>query len=253
MAQENAPASRVKPEVVAVAFVQAMDRTDDSEIVKKSFQAVIEELGFASVTCATLPITGHFDPGRVLMCTRPAGWAEIYLERDYAKHDPVLREIRRSRRAFEWPGGLGGRALSRCEREVLRQAAAFGMTFGLAVPIPDAGGNVGFVSIAGQPRTGETCPDDQRRGALTLISIYLYHKLRALSAARRGPGKRLSPREREILHWISEGKSDWQIGRILAISAKTVNYHTENVKRKFGVATRMQAVVSAIQQGKLPQ
>jgi len=56
--QENAPASRVKPEVVAVAFVQAMDRTDDSEVVKRSFQAVIEELGFASVTCATLPITG---------------------------------------------------------------------------------------------------------------------------------------------------------------------------------------------------
>lgn len=251
MAQErpkdNAPPNSVKPEVLAVSFVQIMDRTEDAGVVQQSFQQIVETLGFTSATCGTLPATGQFDPTCVLMCTRPAGWADAYFEQGYAKHDPVLREIRRSRRAFAWPGGFGSRPLSRREREVLRQWAEFGMTFGLAVPIPEAGGNIGFVNIAGS----QPCTDEKWQSALTLVSIYLYYKLRALAAAHRGPSKRLSPREREILHWISEGKSDWQIGRILAISAKTVNYHTENVKRKFGVATRMQAVVSAIQQGKL--
>jgi len=50
---------------------------------------------------------------------------------------------------------------------------------------------------------------------------------------------------------IAAGKSDWQIGQILSISNKTVNYHVENVKRKFGVATRIQAVVAAMRQGRL--
>src|SRR5690349_14676136 len=61
----------------------------------------------------------------------------------------------------------------------------------------------------------------------------------------------LTRRECEVLDWIAQGKSDWQIGQILSISAKTVNYHVENAKRKLGVATRIQAVVAAIRSGDL--
>lgn len=73
---------------------------------------------------------------------------------------------------------------------------------------------------------------------------------------RRGDGRRLAPgqlrvtaRESEILGWVAVGKSDWAIGRLLKISGKTVNFHVENAKRKFGVATRIQAVVAALREG----
>jgi LuxR family transcriptional regulator, quorum-sensing system regulator SolR len=58
--------------------------------------------------------------------------------------------------------------------------------------------------------------------------------------------KVLTVREREILTWIAEGKSDAAIGQILNISSKTVNFHVENAKRKFAVATRIQAVIVAM-------
>lgn len=61
----------------------------------------------------------------------------------------------------------------------------------------------------------------------------------------------VTPRESEILGWVAAGKSDWEIGRILQISPKTVNYHVENAKRKLGVSTRTQAVVEATSQGLL--
>ena len=64
----------------------------------------------------------------------------------------------------------------------------------------------------------------------------------------RAPGGgclRGTPRESQVLGWIAAGKSDWAIGRILNISGKTVNFHVENAKRKFGVCTRVQAVVAA--------
>jgi DNA-binding CsgD family transcriptional regulator len=61
----------------------------------------------------------------------------------------------------------------------------------------------------------------------------------------------LTMREQEILSWIARGKSDASIGQILDISAKTVNYHVENAKRKFAVATRIQAVLAAIGQNLL--
>jgi DNA-binding CsgD family transcriptional regulator len=68
------------------------------------------------------------------------------------------------------------------------------------------------------------------------------------ATATNGNLQMLTQREREILAWIAEGKSDWQIGQILNISSKTVNYHVENAKRKFAVATRIQAVIAALRQ-----
>lgn len=61
----------------------------------------------------------------------------------------------------------------------------------------------------------------------------------------------LTSRETEVLRWIASGKSDWQIGQILRISDKTVNFHVENMKRKCGVATRIQVVVKAVHEGKI--
>jgi DNA-binding CsgD family transcriptional regulator len=63
--------------------------------------------------------------------------------------------------------------------------------------------------------------------------------------------KVLTNREQEILSWIAQGKSDASIGQILNISSKTVNYHVENAKRKFAVATRIQAVIAAMGQNML--
>jgi DNA-binding CsgD family transcriptional regulator len=60
---------------------------------------------------------------------------------------------------------------------------------------------------------------------------------------------RVTARESEVLGWVAVGKSDWAIGRLLNISGKTVNFHVENAKRKFGVATRVQAVIIAMRAG----
>jgi DNA-binding CsgD family transcriptional regulator len=62
----------------------------------------------------------------------------------------------------------------------------------------------------------------------------------------------LTRRESQVLEWIATGKSDWQIGQILEISDKTVNYHAENLKRKYGVSTRIQMVVAAVRDGQIP-
>lgn len=64
---------------------------------------------------------------------------------------------------------------------------------------------------------------------------------------------RVTPREQQVLTWIAAGKSDWEIGQILNISAKTVNFHVEKTKRKFGVATRIQAVLAAMRRGMIAQ
>ncbi len=61
----------------------------------------------------------------------------------------------------------------------------------------------------------------------------------------------LTPREREVLQLIAEGKSGKDIANILQISIKTVEYHRENIKRKLGVTTTAGLTRSAITGGLL--
>ncbi|MES2126772.1 MAG: XrtB/PEP-CTERM-associated transcriptional regulator EpsA [Pseudomonadota bacterium] len=52
----------------------------------------------------------------------------------------------------------------------------------------------------------------------------------------------VSAREAEILHWVREGKSNYEIGRILGISDLTVKNHLQRVYKNLGVSNRTQAV-----------
>jgi len=51
----------------------------------------------------------------------------------------------------------------------------------------------------------------------------------------------LTRREREILHWIAEGKRDSEIAAILNLSVRTVEQHVRTCLRKLNVETRTAA------------
>ncbi len=56
----------------------------------------------------------------------------------------------------------------------------------------------------------------------------------------------LTPREGEVMHWLSCGKTDAEIAALLSISPRTVQKHLEHVYVKLGVETRTAAVMRAI-------
>jgi DNA-binding NarL/FixJ family response regulator len=57
----------------------------------------------------------------------------------------------------------------------------------------------------------------------------------------------LSPREAEILLWVAQGKSNFETGIILTISAATVKKHLEHIYEKLGVESRASATVRALE------
>lgn len=59
----------------------------------------------------------------------------------------------------------------------------------------------------------------------------------------------LTARQLECLQWISKGKSSTDVGAILAISGRTVDYHVAEICQRLGVRTRMQAVAFALRSG----
>lgn len=54
---------------------------------------------------------------------------------------------------------------------------------------------------------------------------------------------RLTPREAEVLCWVTQGKQHDEIGRILDMSPRTVQKHLEHIYHKLGVQTRMAVAV----------
>ena len=70
---------------------------------------------------------------------------------------------------------------------------------------------------------------------------------RALEA--RTPDASLSPREREVLQLLVQGKSNKEIATQLGIAEATVKCHFRVIFMRMGVTDRTQAVVSALQRG----
>jgi DNA-binding NarL/FixJ family response regulator len=56
----------------------------------------------------------------------------------------------------------------------------------------------------------------------------------------------LTPREREVLAQVAEGRSNREIARLLRMSEKTVKTHVSSVLAKLGVADRTQAALYAV-------
>lgn len=59
----------------------------------------------------------------------------------------------------------------------------------------------------------------------------------------------LTSREREILQMLAQGRAVKEVGALLGISPKTVAFHRNNVKRKFGVRKTIELVQRAMNEG----
>lgn len=61
----------------------------------------------------------------------------------------------------------------------------------------------------------------------------------------------LTPREREVLRLVAQGRANKEIALALAVSERTVKFHVSAVMVKLGAANRTEAATLAVQQGLL--
>jgi DNA-binding NarL/FixJ family response regulator len=80
-----------------------------------------------------------------------------------------------------------------------------------------------------------------------LVTDISFHRLEGSKEA--SPLEQLSPREREILQLVAEGKTSQEIGERLSISSKSVDTYRSRLMRKIGVKDLAGLVKFAIQHG----
>ena len=174
-------------------------------------------------------------------------WTTLYTKEKMTQSDPVHRHLLRTLNPFLWSEApYDAEREPRCSA-IMQLAADFRMTEGLCVPV-HYDGTTAAVSIAGEKP--ESSPGV--RSALHLMSLFAHNRLRALKkrpAASERP--LLTSREREVLQWVSAGKSDWDIGVILHISERTARAHVTNALRKLNAVNRPAAIVEALRAGEI--
>jgi len=179
-------------------------------------------------------------------------WRERYDRNGFAYIDPTVAHCLTSTLPMVWePGAF---AAGSQQASLYEEASAHGIRSGVTLPVHGPQGEFGVLSFASDAR-----PDIAAQRAmievlplLTLARDYAFassHRFREEGARLeegRGAAPRLTKRELEVLQWVMVGKSSWEIARITNCSEATVNFHLANVRQKFDVNTRQQAVVKAI-------
>lgn len=84
-----------------------------------------------------------------------------------------------------------------------------------------------------------------------LFALYLHEAIQRISKKQALASSQidLSVREKECMLWAAEGKTTWEISKILNLSERTVIYHLQNVVEKMQVNNRTHAIVKAIASG----
>ncbi|MBW7970171.1 LuxR family transcriptional regulator [Bradyrhizobium sp. BR 10289] len=223
-------------------FIDAIFGAEDAEGLSNALAKTASALDLSCFAYLALKREENRKP--LLISTYPSRWTAHYLNKKYQVIDPVIGEALQNPEPFRWGIDFRCQTSSKAQRQLFDEAAQFGIRFGFTVPIHDGHGPISALTFATDERRPqfEKCIDSYAR-VLQLMAMYFHaHVRRKLGNEHAIDGIRLSRREVECLEWAAQGKSSWEIGRILGISRNTVAYYLENAKEKLGVRTIAQAV-----------
>jgi DNA-binding NarL/FixJ family response regulator len=112
-------------------------------------------------------------------------------------------------------------------------------------------GACGYVLKRAAPQELVTAIEQVLRGRIYLSPLVTKDMLTSLLGNRGldGPFGALTPRQREILQLVAEGRTAKEIGAALHISLKTVEFHKSRLMRALGLQTSADVVKYAIRHG----
>jgi DNA-binding CsgD family transcriptional regulator len=231
-------------------FIEQTNAASSAEEVFRLFEEALREFGYDRI-CYSL-ITDHpslgLHAGHGVLRNYSEDWMKHYFERGYEKVDPVPKFCFSTNMPFTWDWLTATQTLSDNARLVMTEANEAKLHDGVAVPLYGANGELAGVGMASSSGGVEI---DKNMLCVIRALAFQFHLAFTEKEAEQNALKNihLTDREKEILLWAAEGKSDPVIADILSISYPTVRYHMNNIFRKLGANERTFAVVKAIRHG----
>jgi DNA-binding CsgD family transcriptional regulator len=239
----------VKPFELAESFVEQHGRKLPLPELKLLYATALQELGIRYFACCP-----HVDPlkprnAALVFQNYPAEWVRSYSESGRFRIDPVFRFADERMVPFHWNDPEFRASLSQAQREILIEAAGYGIANGYTVPVRPPGAQTASCSVVPDRQSDIDAATGQ---AVFIMASFMFDAmLRGKSECCAVRSIVLSERERQCLELAAQGKDDWAIGLLLRISERTAHNHIERAKRRLGVCTRVQVIVQALSEGQI--
>ncbi len=224
-------------------FITRCDSYRSLELLFTDYAAIIRSHGFHSFIFTGLPVHGNDVESYIIKNAWPDEWTNRYRDQRYFLKDPVSQWSMRRSKPFLWAEARAATIPTAEAAQIESEAREVGLAEGVAFPMFDASSWQAVISLA----TPDKCELDKK----SIANLYLLSLYCKMSACDLLPGPTdakavLSSREREILQWISAGKSSWDVSVILNISEGTVTQHLARIRARMGVSNTIHAVATAI-------
>lgn len=235
-------------------FVEKITRTKELAGLTEIFQRSVGDLGFSAFALHVVRIAGVPQKMVYGVTTYAEEWVTRYRDENYVAIDPIIANGLSRQMPFEWREAIGNSELSPRQRKFFGEAGEFGISFGYTIPIHGPEGQFSAITVTSDvPAHLADRLISANRFLVHLMGLYYNEHVGSILLSQiRGAALDemdvpvLSMREKDCLSWVAQGKSSWEISRLIGVSERTVNFHIENAKRKLGVYSRQHAVVKAV-------
>ena len=229
---------------VAGSFAASVARAGTLPALAALLGAAASDLGFSFFAIAEHANLARPPPDLLLLHNYPPGWADAFMLGGW-RHDPAWHAAGGRLAGFQWSELPALMRLTDMERAHLAAARRAGLGTGYTVPLHAPGGRAASCSFAVGPRH---CIAPR---ALLAADFIAQRAFLAASTILAPPSHRpqLSPRERECVVLMAQGKTDWEIARILGLSEETVTRYLKTARQRFGVTRRTQLALAAMNAG----
>lgn len=199
---------------------------------------------FATCLVCKKEKSGRIQSLDIVNVNYPSEWVELYVTRNYRQIDPILNENFQNFSLQYWADTYQKKPPP---KTFLSLAEDFGLDRGYTHGARNFTGEEGSLFSL----SGRTIEHSER--TVTILNVTIPHLHQALCRAVKHVNTRtvgsLSPREKEVLKWMKEGKSTWEISMILRLSERTVHFHAQNIMHKLDASSRAHAVAIAMEEG----
>ncbi len=134
--------------------------------------------------------------------------------------------------------------LSADEAEAVRQNAAMGVTAGMSVSFPEvlsrSKGALGLIADPGLDHAAVDRIFALRREEILAVANMMHLAIVHLPQLSRH--RALSPRQREALEWVADGKTTQDVALLMGVSPAMVEKHLRLAREALAVETTAQAV-----------
>jgi DNA-binding CsgD family transcriptional regulator len=224
--------------------------SDDKVTFERRLVAFAQKLDFGIVAAAVAVERPGSAPLFEMIGNTPPGFLDASRSPTAAERDPVMKRLKTTSIPFVYDQALYVRDGA---GDLWEEQAPWGYRTGVSIALHLPGG-VHF--MLGVDREAPLPTSDtailRLMGDLQLLAAYAQDRaVRVLIGQPAASSITLTGREREVLRWTRDGKTAWEVSRILGVAESTVNSHMRNIMEKLGVNSKHLAVTKAIGHGLL--